>query len=83
LSSGLGGLNAYIGDCRQTSYRLGFLHGDLLNSFEIAYPVAKGIDDIDVLDVWDSVSSIVEIFHEVPKAFIMLLLYGLQGLSCR
>jgi hypothetical protein len=34
----------------------------------------KGIDDFDVLDIWDSILGIVEMFHVVLKAFIMLLL---------
>jgi hypothetical protein len=43
----------------------------------------ESIDDLDVLDIQDSVSGIVEIFHVVPEALIMLLLDGLQSLSCR
>jgi hypothetical protein len=42
----------------------------------------EDIDDFDVLDVWDSFSAIAEIFHIIPKAFIMLLLDSLQGLNC-
>jgi hypothetical protein len=41
----------------------------------------EGIDDLDVLDVWDSVPCIVEIFHIIPESLIMLLLDGLQGLG--
>jgi hypothetical protein len=41
------------------------------------------IDDLDVLDVRDSVCDIAEIFHVVLEAFIMLLLDGLQGFCCR
>jgi hypothetical protein len=33
----------------------------------------KGIDDLDVLDVRDSVPGIAEMFHVVPEAFIMFL----------
>jgi hypothetical protein len=50
------------------------LHHDLLNSLDITHPITKGIDDFDVLDVWDSILGIVEMFHVVLKAFIMLLL---------
>jgi hypothetical protein len=39
----------------------------------------KGIDDLDILDVWDSVPGVVEMFHVVLEAFIMLLLDGLEG----
>jgi hypothetical protein len=35
------------------------------------------------MDVRDNIPSIVEMFHIVPEALIMLLLDGLQGLSSR
>jgi hypothetical protein len=59
------------------------LHGNLLNSLNIADPITEGIDDFDVLDVWDNVPGVVEMFHVVLEAFIMLLLDNLQGLNCR
>jgi hypothetical protein len=37
----------------------------------------EGIGDLDVLDVWDSILGIAEMFHVVPKTSIMLLLKGL------
>jgi hypothetical protein len=40
----------------------------------------EGIDDLDVLDIRDSVPGIVETFDVVPKTLIMLLPDGLQGL---
>jgi hypothetical protein len=43
----------------------------------------EGIDDLDVLDVRDSVPGVAKIFHVVLDAFIMLLLDGLQDLNCR
>jgi hypothetical protein len=43
----------------------------------------EGIDDFDVLDVRDNISSIAETFYIVLYAFIMLLLDGLQGFYCR
>jgi hypothetical protein len=51
--------------------------------FEIADPVAKDIDDLDVLDVRDSVPGIAEISHIFMEAFIMLLLDGLQSFYYR
>jgi hypothetical protein len=39
----------------------------------------EGIDDFNILDVRDNVLGIAEMFYVVPKAFIMLLLDGLQG----
>jgi hypothetical protein len=59
------------------------LHDELLHSLHIADPVMEDIDDLNVLDVWDSIPGIVEIFHVVSEAFIMLLSDGLQGLCCR
>jgi hypothetical protein len=43
----------------------------------------EDIDDLDVLDVWDSVPGIAEMFHIIWETFIMLLPDGLQGLYCR
>jgi hypothetical protein len=43
----------------------------------------EGIDDLDVLDVRDSVPSVAEIFHVVLETFIMLLPEDLQGLCYR
>jgi hypothetical protein len=43
----------------------------------------KGIDDLDILDVWDSVLGVAEMFYVVSEAFIMLLLDGLLSFSCR
>jgi hypothetical protein len=82
-SLGLRSLFAYICDCKQIGHSLGLLHGDLLHSPEITDPVAKGIDDLDVLDVWDDISGIGKTFHVVPETLIMLLPDGLQGLSSR
>jgi hypothetical protein len=83
LSLSLRGLNAYIDNCEQISHRFGLLHGDLLNIFDIAHPVTKGIDDLDVLDVWESILGVAKIFHVVSEALIMLLVDGLQGFSYR
>jgi hypothetical protein len=58
-------------------------HGDLLNGLDVTHPVVKGIDDPNVLVVWDSVLGVAETFHIVPKALIMLLLDCLQGFSYR
>jgi hypothetical protein len=40
----------------------------------------EGIDDLDVLDVRDSIPGIAEIFYVIPETFIMLLPDGLQSL---
>jgi hypothetical protein len=48
-----------------------------------ADPVAKGIDDLNVLDVRDNVPDIAEMFHVVPENLIFLLPDGLHGLCCR
>jgi hypothetical protein len=82
-SPSLKGIDAYVSDCKQIGHCFRLLHGDLLNSLDVTHPTTKGIDDLDVLDLWDSVPSIVEIFHIVPEALIMLLPNSLQGFSCR
>jgi hypothetical protein len=43
----------------------------------------EGVDDLDDLDVRDSILDIAEMFHVVPKALIMLLSNGLESLSSR
>jgi hypothetical protein len=75
-SLGLGSLYAYVSNCKQIDHRFGLLQDDLLNILDVTHPVVKSIDNLDVLDVWDSVPSITEMFHVVLKAFIMLLLDG-------
>jgi hypothetical protein len=56
---------------------LRLLHGYLIHSLDITDPVVKGVDDLNVLDVRDSITGIAEAFHVIPKALIRLLLYGL------
>jgi hypothetical protein len=50
------------------------LHGDLLNSLDITNPITEDINDLDVLDIWDSVLDITEILHIIPEALVKLLL---------
>jgi hypothetical protein len=83
LSPSFGSLNAYVSDYEQISHRYGLLHDDLLHSLDAADSVVKGIDDLDVLDIRDSVPGVAKMFHVVSEALIMLLLDGLQSLSSR
>jgi hypothetical protein len=55
----------------------------LLYGLDVADSIMESVDDLDVLDVRDSVSGVTEIFHIVLKVFIMLLPNGLKGLSSR
>jgi hypothetical protein len=82
-SPGLRSLNAYVSNCEKISHPFRLLHDDLLHSLDIADFITEGIDDLDVLDVWDGVPNVAEIFHVVPDALFMLLLDGLQSLSSR
>jgi hypothetical protein len=41
------------------------------------------IDDFDVLNIWDSVPGIAEMFHVTSEIFIMLSLDGLKSFYCR
>jgi hypothetical protein len=72
-------LYTYVGNCEQISHHLCLLHGNLLHSLDIADPVMESIDDLDVLDVRDSVPNVAEAFHVVLETFIMLLPDGLQS----
>jgi hypothetical protein len=82
-SLGLRGLDAYIRDHEQIDHRLGLLHSDLFNNLEIADPVMEGINDLDILDIRDSIPGAAKIFHVISEAFIMLLLDGLEVFCCR
>jgi hypothetical protein len=79
-SSSLESLYAYVSNREQFYHHFRLLHGNLLHSFDVTDPVMEGIDNLDVLD---SVPGIVETFHIVSDALIMLLLDGLQGLCSR
>jgi hypothetical protein len=81
--SGLRGLDALIHYYQQIDHDFWLLHGNLLDSLEISDPVTEGIDDLHVLDVRDSVSGILEMFHVTPEAFITLLLDSLHSFGGR
>jgi hypothetical protein len=83
LSLDLGSLNAYVNNYKQIGHHFGLLHGDLLHSLDVTDSVTEGIDNLNVLDVRDSIPGLTETFHIVPEALIMLLLDGLQSLSSR
>jgi hypothetical protein len=83
LSLGFGSLNAQVSDCEQTDHHSRLLHGDLLHNLDIANSVMESIDDLDILDIWDGVPGIIETFHVVLEALIMLLFNGLQSLNSR
>jgi hypothetical protein len=82
-SPGLGSLDACVCDCEQIGHHLGLLHDDLPHSLDVTDSVIEIVDDLDVLDIRDSVPSIAEIFHIVQETLIMLLSDGLQSLSSR
>jgi hypothetical protein len=71
-SPGFRSSNAYISDCEQIGHSFGLLHGNLLHSLDVANFVTKNIDNLDVLDIRDSVTGVAEIFHVVPETLIML-----------
>jgi hypothetical protein len=77
----LRGLDVDVSDCQLIGHHFELLHGNLLDSLNIADPITEGVDDFDALDVRDSVPSIAEIFHVLLETFIRLLLDRLQGFS--
>jgi hypothetical protein len=58
-SLGFGSHDACVSDHEQIGHRLGLFHCDLLHSLNVVDSVAKGVDDLNVLDIRDSVPSIV------------------------
>jgi hypothetical protein len=40
-----------VRDYQQINHYFGLLHGDLLDSLDIADPITEGMDDLNVLDV--------------------------------
>jgi hypothetical protein len=61
-SPGLGCFDACIRDNEQISHHLGFLHSNLLHGLDVANSVMEGIDDLDVLDVQDSIPALQKCF---------------------
>jgi hypothetical protein len=61
----------------------GLLHGYLFHSFIIANAITEGINNLNVLDVWDTISGNAEMLDIITETLIMLLLDGLEGLSSR
>jgi hypothetical protein len=43
----------------------------------------EGVNNLDVLDVWDAVSGIAEMLDIITETLIVLLLDGLEGLGGR
>jgi hypothetical protein len=82
-SSGLIGLDALVSYCQQIDHNFWLLHGDLLNSPDVGDPIMEVVDDLNVLDVHNSISSIVEMFHVISNTFIMFLFSSFQSLSVR
>jgi hypothetical protein len=83
LCLGFGSLNACVRDHEQIRHCFGLLHDDLLHILDVTDSVMKGVDDLDVLDIRDSIPDIVKIFYVDPEALIMLLPNCLQSLSSR
>jgi hypothetical protein len=80
---GFGGLYGHVGDCKHIDHRLGLIHGDLLHGLDVADLVTKCIDDLEVLEVQDSIPGVAKMFHVVPETLILLLLDGVQALCYR
>jgi hypothetical protein len=81
--SGLEGLNAEVSNYKKIDHRFRLFHGDLLHRLNVTDSIAQGIDNFDVLNVWDIVPGIAEMFHVVLEAFIKLLFDSLEGFCCR
>jgi hypothetical protein len=83
LSPGFKSFYAYIGNREQIGHHFELLHCYLFHNFEITDAIMEGVNNLDVLDVRDVVSSIVETLDIITETLIMLLLDGLEGLGGR
>jgi hypothetical protein len=83
LSPGFESFYAYIGNREQISHRFGLLHRYLFHGFEIADTISEGVNNLDVLDVRDTVSGIAKMLDIITETLVMLLLDGLEGLGGR
>jgi hypothetical protein len=82
-SSGFISFYAYIGNRKQIGHHFGLLHCYLFHNFEIVDTITEGINNLNVLDVWDAISGTAETLDIITETLIMLLLDGLEGLSGR
>jgi hypothetical protein len=57
-----------MSDYEQIGHHSRLPPGDLVQCLDVADSIAESIDDLNVLDIWDSVPGIVEIFHIVLEA---------------
>jgi hypothetical protein len=82
-SPSFGSLDACVSHREQIIHCIGLLHGDLLHGLDVADSIVECIDELDVLDVRDSIPGIAEMFHVVSDALIMILSDGLESLNSR
>jgi hypothetical protein len=83
FSPGFRSFYAYIGNCEQIGYSFELLHRYLFHGFEIVDAISEGVNNLDVLDVWDVISDIAEMLDIIMETLIMLLLNDLEGLDGR
>jgi hypothetical protein len=62
LSLGFGSLNAYVSECEKIGHHSRLLYGDLLHSLDVADSIVEGIDELDVLDIWDALLALQKCF---------------------
>jgi hypothetical protein len=82
-SPGFRSFYAYIGNRERISHRFGLLHRYIFHDFEITDAISEGINNLDVLDVRDVISDIVETLDIITETLVVLLLDGLEGLDSR
>jgi hypothetical protein len=82
-SPGFRSFYAYTGNHEQIGHRFGLLHRYLFHGFEIADAISDGVNNINVLDVRDTISSVAETLDIITETLIVLLLDGLEGLGGR
>jgi hypothetical protein len=79
LSLSFRSLDACVRECEQIAHHPGLLHSNLLHSLDVADSVTEGVNDLDVLDIWDSIPNIAETFYSLESiSSIWMLICALE-----
>jgi hypothetical protein len=73
-SLGFESFYAYVGNREQISHCFGLLHRYLFHSFEIADAISEGVNNLDVLDVRNVITEMLDIITETLIVLLLMVL---------